>query len=187
MKRILAWQLIMDNLAEIEDRPGLIKPLLSKASWTAQDIVSAAEIPVETKLAMALTPELLTEGEVDSFCYEMGHKALSNGKELSSVPCILVLQLKQAAPDSQHYAAAKAQFLSLPVQDGVWHCVRESVMDHLKESAYASACLAAGAYAKGFLHDAVRWARAWQEGYARERAWQLQCLAAILEGKEPGY
>lgn len=186
MKRILAWQLIMDNLAEIEDRPGLIKPLLSKAQWTAQDIVAAVEIPVETKLAMALTPELLTEGEVNRFCYEMGHKALAlvNSRH---IPCILVLQLKQAAPDSQHYAAAKAQFLSLPVQDGVWHCVRESVMDHLKESAYASACLAASAYAKGFQHDAVRWARAWQEAYAQERAWQLQCLAAILEGKEPAY
>lgn len=186
MKRILAWQLIMDNLAEIEDRPELIKPLLSKTSWTAQDIVAAVEIPVETKLAMALTPKLLEKKAINRFCYEMGNKplALVNSRH---IPCLLVLQLKQAAPDSQHYAAAKAQFLSLPVQDGVWHCVRESVMDHLKESAYASACLAGSAYAKGFQHDAVRWARAWQEAYAQERAWQLQCLAAILEGKEPAY
>lgn len=44
----------------------------------------------------------------------------------------------------------------------------------MKKSAYASACLAAGAYAHGFRRDAVR----------RERAWQLQCLAATLEGKE---
>ena len=126
----------MNNLAKIKDQPWLIKPLLSKASWTAQDIVSAAEIPVETKLAMALTPELLTEGEVNRFCYEMAHKALAlvNSRH---IPCILVLQLKQAAPDSQHYA--------------------------------------------------VRWARAWQEAYAQERPWQLQCLAAILEGKEPAY
>lgn len=136
MKRILAWQLIIDNLAEIEDRPGLIKPLLSKASWTAQDIVAAVEIPVETKLAMALTPKLLEKKAINRFCYEMGHKplALVNSRH---IPCILVLQLKQAAPDSQHYA--------------------------------------------------VRWARAWQEAYAQERAWQLQCLAAILEGKEPAY
>ena len=161
-------------------------PLLSKASWTAQDIVAAGEIPVETKLCHGAYPEIAGEKAINRFCYEMGNKplALVNSRH---IPCILVLQLKQAAPDSQHYATAKAQFLSLPVQDGVWHCVRESVMDHLKESAYASACLAASAYAKGFCRDAVRWARAWQEAYAQERAWQLQCLAAILEGKEPAY
>lgn len=180
MKRIPTHNLLMDNIAEIENRPWIINPLLSKDSWTAQDIVAAVEIPVETKLAMALTPKLLEKKAINRFCYEMAHKALEL-VTFRHIPCILVLQVKQAAPDSQHYAAAKAQFLALPVQDGVWHCVRESVMDNIKESAYESACLAASAYAKGFQHDAVRWEHAWKEAYAQERDWQLECLKSILE------